>query len=144
MKLVSMRKLLRISKVTRVFRLKELLNDVHSGVEDDDILDKYRITRKQLGRIYSKLFYGGHLTERDIVRRIAMRGGKDSSYIPYAEFQGSNQIYECLTCGFSSMLHFSACPRCQQLNLRRLSRRQDDSIANTEALLAHFYYQMAP
>jgi len=138
-----MKKLLRITKTTRVFRLKEMLNDIRSGVADEDILGKYRISHKQLGRIYSKLFYEGHLTKRDIVRRVGMRAGKDSSYIPYAEFEASDYVYECLTCGFSSMHHFSACPRCQQLNLRRLSRREDNSTTR-EDVLAHFFYQMVP
>ena len=78
----SMKKLLRITKTTRVFRLKEMLNDIRSGVADEDILGKYRISHKQLGRIYSKLFYEGHLTKRDIVRRVGMRAGKDSSGHP--------------------------------------------------------------
>lgn len=138
-----MRKLLRITKITRIFRLKEILNDIHSGVEDEDILSKYRINQMQLSRIYSKLFYGGHLTKRDILRRIHMRSGMDSSYIPYAEFESSDYVYECLTCGFSSMHHFSVCPRCQQLNLRRLNRREDTSAA-AQSLLTHFLYSATP
>ena len=139
-----MKRLLRVVKVTRIFKLNEVLNDIQSGVVDEDILGKYRISPKQLGRIYCKLFYGGHLTKGDMVRRIEMRRGRDASYIPYAELQDTGQIYECLTCGYSSALHFSVCPRCQQLNLRRLVRPRTDFDLNAEALIANSSYQSAP
>lgn len=139
-----MRRLLRVTKVTRVLKLNEIITDIRLGVPDESILRKYRITRKQLGRVYCKLFYAGYLTREDMVRRIEMRHGKDSSYIPYAELQESNRIYECLTCGYSSTLHFSACPRCQQLNLRRLTRPRADFSSTAESLLVNFPYQPAP
>jgi len=138
-----MKRLLRVTKVTRVLKLKDILTDIQFGVPDEDILGKYRITGKQLGRIYCKLFYAGHLTEGDMVRRIEMRCGRDASYIPYAELQESNRVYECLTCGYSSTLHFSACPRCQQLNLRRLSMRRADYSSTAESQLVNLPYQPA-
>jgi hypothetical protein len=117
-----MRKLVTVTKITRVFRVAEILNDILADASDEELLMKYRITLKQLGKIYCKLLYGGFVGKDDMVRRVELRHGKDASYIPFAEIQGSDVTYECAVCGFASPLHFSTCPRCQQLNLRRLTR----------------------
>lgn len=118
-----MRKLFQVTKVTRMLRISEILTDLSSDMTDEDLLIKYRLSWKQLEKIYRKLFYGGFLTSADMVRRIMMRTGQDSSHIPFVEIDGADAVYECEICGYSSIMHFSTCPRCHKINLRRLTRR---------------------
>ena len=136
-----MRKLVKVTKITRVFRVAEILNDILTDMSDEDLLKKYRINMKQLGKIYCKLFYGGFLGKDDIVRRVELRHGKDASYIPFAEIQDGDVTYECVVCGFASPLHFSTCPRCQQLNLRRLTRPSRNVPRSTASVYATRAYQ---
>jgi len=117
-----MRKLVKVTKISRVFKAAEILDDILAGMSDEELLEKYRININQLEKIYCKLFYGGFLTKDDMIRRIDARRGKDASHIPFAELPDSAVTYECAICGFTSSQHFSACPRCRQLNLRRLTR----------------------
>ncbi|MBI4964600.1 MAG: hypothetical protein HY913_15080 [Desulfomonile tiedjei] len=117
-----MRKLVKVTKITRLFKVAEILGDIMGDLHDEELLMKYKITWKQLGKIYCRLFYGGFLNKDDMVRRIELRHGKDASHIPFAELPESSVTYKCAICGFVSSYHFSACPRCRQLNLRRLTR----------------------
>jgi hypothetical protein len=118
-----MKKILRVTKTTRLVKIREILTDIFADVSDEGLLEQYGLSWEQLGKIYSKLFYGGFLTAEDLERRLDLRVGKDASHIPLAEIYGSKALYECLICGFISHLHFSACPRCGQINLRRLTKR---------------------
>jgi len=118
-----MKKLLRVTKVTRLLKIADILRDMLDDLSDEDLLDKYKLSWKQMQKIYSKLYYGGYLTQNALIRRMELRAGKDASHIPFAEIHGSNTVYQCEICGFSSSRHFSACPRCRQVNLRRLKRR---------------------
>jgi predicted amidophosphoribosyltransferase len=117
-----MRKLVKVTKITRVFRVAEILGDLLTEATDEELLEKYKINLKQLEKIYCRLFYGGFLDKDDMIRRIELRLGKDASHIPFAELPDAGATYECEICGFASSQHFSACPRCRQLNLRRLTR----------------------
>ena len=118
-----MKKMLRITKITKIVKTREILNDILAEVSDEALLDKYSLCWEQLAKVYSKLFYGGLLTCEDLCRRIELRSGGNASHIPLAEIHGSVKVYECHTCGFTSHLHFSACPRCREINLRRLTKR---------------------
>ena len=122
-----MKKILRVTKTTRLVRIREILTDIFADVSDEALLEQYSLSWEQLGKIYSKLFYGGFLTAEDLERRIDIRVGKDASHIPLAEICGDKALYECMICGFVSHLHFSACPRCRQINLRRLAKRSPSS-----------------
>jgi hypothetical protein len=117
-----MKKILRITKTTRLVKIREILTDIFADVSDEALLEQYSLSWEQLGKIYSKLFYGGFLTVEELDRRIELRVGKDASHIPLVDIYGDKALYECLICGFVSHLHFSACPRCRQINLRRLTR----------------------
>lgn len=118
-----MRKLFQVTKVTRMLKISEVLADLSSEMTDEEFLTKHELSWKQLEKIYRKLFYGGLLTSSDLVRRIVMRSGKDTSHIPFVEIDGADALYECEICGYSSIMHFSTCPRCHKVNLRRLTRR---------------------
>ncbi len=117
-----MRKLVKVTKTSRVFKVAEILKDVLTEATDEELLEKYRINFKQLEKIYCRLFYGGFLTKDDMIRRIELRHGKDACHIPFAELPDSTATYECAICGFASSQHFTTCPRCRQLNLRRLTK----------------------
>jgi hypothetical protein len=118
-----MKKILRMTKVVRTVKVREILRDMLAELPDEALLEKYQLNWKQLGKIYTKLFYGGLLSDELMLTRIELRQGKDASHIPLVQIDGSGTIYECLVCGYISALHFSECPRCRQINLRRLSRR---------------------
>lgn len=117
-----MRKILRVTKTTRLVKIREILTDIFADISDEALLEQYDLSWEQLGKIYSKLFYGGFLTVEDLEKRIDLRAGKDASHIPGADIFDDKALYECLICGFISHLHFSACPRCRQINLRRLTK----------------------
>lgn len=117
-----MRKLLRVTKVTRVMKVAEILRDVLSDRSDEDLLEKHDLTWRQLEKIYTKLFYGGYLSKAELARRVELRRGRDASHIPFVDLECSDSLYLCEICGYSSPLHFSTCPRCRQVNLRRLTR----------------------
>lgn len=118
-----MKKRVTVTKVTRLLKIADILQDILSAVSDEELIQKYELSWKQLGKVYSKLFYGGYLSKEELSSRIELRSGRDCSHIPLVDIQDFEHEYECQICGFSSPLHFSACPRCRQINLRRLTRR---------------------
>jgi ribosomal protein L40E len=115
-----MKKYLTVKKVTRVLRIADIVRDMLSDVTDEELLEKYSLDWTQLRKVYCKLFYGGVLTKEQLVRRVELRSGSDSSHIPLADIEEVDRVYTCEVCGFASPWHFSACPRCHQVNLRRL------------------------
>ena len=118
-----MPKQLRITKVTRIIRIPEIVDDLRSDKTDEDLLLEYNLDWRQLTKIYSRLFFGGYLTEHDLVRRRLMRPGQEASHIPHVQTQGSEKLFKCQACGFISEYHFTECPECGEINLRRLTRR---------------------
>lgn len=125
-----MKRMLTVRKTTRVLRIKDLLADLLGDVVDELILMKHKITLKQLEKVYARLYYGGYLSREDLARRIDLRQGRDASHIPFAEIEEARSLYECRICGFLSPLHFSTCPRCGEVNLRRLTRAIPPSAAS--------------
>lgn len=117
------KKVMTFTKTTRLLKVAEVVEDMLADMSDEELLLKYGLSWNQLHKVYSKLFYGGFLSKDEMVRRIELRGGRDTSHIPLVEIEESGASYECMTCGFESTLHFSKCPRCKQINLRRLMRR---------------------
>jgi hypothetical protein len=117
-----MKKVLRMTKVTRLIKVYDILQDMISALSDEELLDKYALTFRQLEKVYAKLFHGGFLSRAQMLRRIDMRYGRDASHIPFAEIREGNSVYQCELCGYTSAIHFSTCPRCRQVNLRRLTR----------------------
>ena len=119
-----MKKKLQITKTTKLIRISEIVRDIKSSTSDEDLLDKYQITWKQLNSIYCKLFYGGQISREDLMKRVEMRDGARVSHIPLVWIDDPATIYKCGVCGYESGSHFSECPRCHQFNLRKLHRRR--------------------
>ncbi len=117
-----MLKIRRVTKITRLISINNLVRDLRSVTSDEEICSKYRLNWKQLGRVYSRLYHEGFLSPGDLCRRIDMRGGRDASHIPLVRMERVPPKYACLFCGFESQFHFSECPKCRALNLRRLTR----------------------
>lgn len=117
-----MKKIVTITKVTKLIKVREITQDLRSEQSDEEVMLKYKLNWKQLEKVYEKLFYGRYLTEKDLIRRIEMRYGKDSSHIPLVRLVGPDAAYECEVCGFGSNYHFSRCPKCRSLNLRKLTK----------------------
>jgi hypothetical protein len=116
------KKVLRMTKTVKVLKISEILDDLLADIADEDLLKKYKLTWVQLEKVYNKLLYSGFLSRTLLKRRVELRDGKSASHIPLAEIDASGRLYECGFCGFRSRLHFSACPKCRNVNLRRLSR----------------------
>jgi rubrerythrin len=117
-----MKKVLKVTKVTRVLKIADILRDILSDMSDEEVLERHDLSWIQLEKIYSKLFYGGYLSKAELATRVQMRCGRDASHIPLVDLDCSEKVYLCEICGFTSPFHFSACPRCRQVNLRRLTR----------------------
>jgi len=118
-----MKRVLRVTKTTRVLKIKDMIGDLLSDVTDEELLEKHNLRLDQLEKVYAKLYYSGYLCQDDLKRRVSLRDGRDIGHIPLAEIDESGNLYECTVCGFVSPLHFSTCPRCREVNLRRLTRR---------------------
>lgn len=118
-----MKRVMRATKITRVLRVKALVRDILSDMSDEELLAKHDLRWDQLEKVYHRLFHAGYLSREDMLRRIDLRAGQDASHIPYAELSSANSVYLCGICGFSSLEHFTRCPRCSEVNLRRLYRR---------------------
>lgn len=130
------KKVVKVTKITKVLKVSEILGDILSDVTDEELLDKYGLGWNQLEKVYCKLFYGGFIGRDQLRRRTRLRAGKQTSHIPLAEFEDPGRVYECSICGYTSRLHFSACPRCRQINLRRLTRQSARVIAPSRGGLA--------
>ncbi len=87
-----MKKILRVTKTTRLVKIREILTDIFADVSDEKLTEEYSLSWEQLGKVYSKLFYAGFLTSEDLEKRIDLRSGKDSSHIPMAAIYGDNHI----------------------------------------------------
>jgi len=118
-----MKKRLVVTKTTRVLKVADIVSDMRAGMSDEDLLQKHSLTWKQLEKVYSKLFYGGFLGKGELMRRVELRDGQSCAHIPLVDIHAAGDAYQCEVCGYISGLHFSMCPRCRQVNLRRLSRR---------------------
>jgi hypothetical protein len=105
-------------------KVREIVTDLKSETSDEEILDKYALTWRQLAKIYAKLFYSGYLGESDILRRREMRVGMSTAHMPVTQVDSACTGYTCSVCGFTSAFHFSECPRCHGVNLRRLVRKR--------------------
>ncbi|MFC1835385.1 hypothetical protein ACFL2Q_11725 [Thermodesulfobacteriota bacterium] len=118
-----MRRVKKITKVTRSIKVHEILRDLQSDRSDEWIMKKYDLSWGQLAKVYSKLYYAGHLSEIDLAIRLEMRAGRGTSHIPLVQMTDTQALYECNICGFTASAHFSVCPICFATNLRRLTRK---------------------
>ena len=52
-----MKKIFRVTKTTRLLKIREILTDMFADVSDEALLEQYSLSWEQLGKIYSKLFF---------------------------------------------------------------------------------------
>ncbi len=109
-------------KIKIVIKVSEIVGDMLSGVSDEDILQKYGLTWTLLRKVYIKLYYNRHISSGQLETRLMMRNGADASHIPFVQIEEQDRLYECAECGYVSEIHFSSCPQCYQINLRRLTK----------------------
>ena len=53
------KKVVKVTKITRVLKVSEILGDILSDVTDEELLEKYGLGWKQLEKVYCKLFLRG-------------------------------------------------------------------------------------
>lgn len=111
----------KVIKVKKRIKLKSILQDLLSDMTDERIMISYDLNKLQLSKVYSRLYHLGLLSEEDLERRIDLRGAKDISHIPLAAFPITTDHYYCEMCGFVSRRHFTKCPDCQAINLRKIT-----------------------
>ncbi|MBM4327345.1 MAG: hypothetical protein FJ118_09300 [Deltaproteobacteria bacterium] len=118
-----MKKQLTITKTKKLIRIRDIVDDLKSEKSDEEIKERFSVSWEQMGKIYARLFYGGFITEEDLVRRVELRDGRDASHIPLVRIDLPDCLFQCSLCGFTSSRHFSRCPRCREIHLRRLRKR---------------------
>ncbi|MEW6349143.1 MAG: hypothetical protein AB1646_08775 [Thermodesulfobacteriota bacterium] len=133
---VYMRILTIMTKVTRVLKVSDLVRDITSDTTDEELMEKHSLDWKQLGKIYTRLYHGRYISQETLIYRLEMRGGRDASHIPLADLGETTRHYECRTCGFSSGSHFTNCPRCHEINVRRLTKRRPPGHATSQGHMA--------
>lgn len=133
-----------ITKITRLIPFLDVVQDLKSEASDEDVMAKHNLSWTQLAKVYSKLFYSGALSREDLARRLEMRLGKRASHIPLVRIEAASTGYRCSICGFVSERHFSVCPECSGLNLRRLMRRRQVERRSASPLSAGAGYDMPP
>ena len=119
-------KITKMTKITRLVSIPQILDDLKSEMSDEEVMKKHGLNRMQMAKVYTKLLHGGLLRKKDLARRLDMRLGKDVSHIPLVRIKNPKAVYECLTCGFLSPFHFSECPKCRALNLRKLTKKNHE------------------
>ena len=117
-----MKRVVTITKTTKLLKVRDVVQDLESDKSDEEIREKYGLTWKQLTKVYSKLYHRGYIDIEDLFRRVQMRGTRDASHIPLVTLDEPQRTYNCIYCGFRSQAHFSTCPRCAGVNLRRLKK----------------------
>jgi hypothetical protein len=135
------KKLIHVTKIKKLIKVYDVLNDINNDISDEELLEKYALNWKQLEKVYRKLFHGKFLTEAQMQRRIELRSGRGTSHIAFADIHETGRVYECGACNFHSVRHFSTCPRCHSVNLRRLplQRRRPISETPLSAALSGMY-----
>ncbi len=133
---VCMRIITIMTKVTRVLKVSDLVRDITSDATDEELMAKHNLDWRQLTKTYSRLYHGGFISQETLAYRVELRGGRDASHIPLADLGDTPRQYECRTCGFASASHFTNCPRCHEINLRRLSRRRPVDHATPQGFTA--------
>ncbi|MEW6531479.1 MAG: hypothetical protein AB1473_11625 [Thermodesulfobacteriota bacterium] len=118
-----MKRQLTITKVKKLIRIRDIVEDIKSEKSDEEIKERFSVSWEQMGKIYARLFYGGYITEEDLIRRVELRDGRDASHIPLVRIDLPDSLFQCSLCGFTSSRHFSRCPRCREIHLRRLRKR---------------------
>lgn len=82
-------------------RVADFVEDVRSGFTDEEMMEKYRISRKQLMYLYDKLLEAGLLTAYDLEKPTT------PAFEATVELEGA-----CSHCGALKFMHASACPQC--------------------------------
>lgn len=117
-----MKKVVRITKTTKLLKVRDIVQDLESDLSDEEIREKHGLTWVQLAKVYASLYHRGYIDEEDLFRRVKMRGAKGAAHIPLVSLDEPIRVYHCIHCAFRSRAHFSTCPRCGGVSLRRLKR----------------------
>jgi Fe2+ or Zn2+ uptake regulation protein len=115
---------IKIIKKKKRIKLNSILRDILSEMSDEQILEAYQINKLQLSKVYSRLYQLGLLSEEDLEKRIELRGARDISHIPLAQFPPTMDHFVCEDCGYVSRRHFTQCPECSAINLRKITAKK--------------------
>jgi hypothetical protein len=85
----------------RKISVDEIVTDVLAGLSDADLMEKYRLSRKQLDSMFQKLLDRGALRPSDLAE------GRQPAFEPTLELAST-----CPHCGGLNLLNASTCPDC--------------------------------
>jgi len=78
---------------------KEVLDDIHSGITDQELMSRHNLSPSQLQSLFTKLVKAGFLAQSDIDQRGAIELAEEASWA-------------CPACGEPQEKEFDKCPEC--------------------------------
>jgi hypothetical protein len=80
---------------------REVLKDIKAGMDDPELMDKYKLSAQGLQSVFNKLVNAGVLTQAELDARV-----------PVSERTVELGLYICPACGNIQGKEFIECPRC--------------------------------
>src|SRR5208283_5737299 len=81
--------------IKREIFAKEILNDIKSGMDDVNLMQKYKVTVKGLDSVLQKLLTAGLISERELnSRKLGFEETVDLSGLFTFQVQGADQILQ--------------------------------------------------
>jgi len=110
----------------RTIKVRDFLDDFHSGTSDEDLLLKYNLTPAGLDKFYEML------TERGILDREEVEARTRPTYSPEAPADPvvrDASSFICPSCLASHDTMFDVCPKCG-VSFQNLISREDDELGS--------------
>jgi len=98
------------SQEKRTIQVKAFLDDFRSGVPDEELIEKYRLTAAGLEKFVSMLNERGIVDDREIDERCALKSRAEES--PPPDGESDNASFICPACLASHKDMFDICPHC--------------------------------
>ncbi|MFH1118022.1 MAG: zinc ribbon domain-containing protein [Pseudomonadota bacterium] len=126
----------------RSVNAQEAAGDIRSGMNDADLMEKYRLSSKGLQSLFGQLTEAGVVSQRELDERmpwtdstvdvldVLRRFGLDRSYAPGRD---AGVPSHCVACGVPQTMEFDVCPACgtniPEFKARRVARKQQEQSA---------------
>ncbi len=91
---------------TKHVNVKEILQDIHSGMNDAALMQKYQLSENGLQYVFKHLVDSGRLEERELEERTA------------EPEQAPEYVWKCSQCGAVQPESFDQCPSCHAIGSR--------------------------
>ncbi|MCA1960479.1 MAG: hypothetical protein LDL33_06765 [Desulfomonile sp.] len=85
----------------RTISAGEILSDLRSGLNDNDLMQKYRLSARALESIFGKLLQAGLLAQSELDARLDV-----------SQRTVALEVFRCPSCDCVQLTKFDECPRC--------------------------------